>query len=189
MFQTLRHESLRRACVRPLPVVPEIPLLAEGEATIGAREGLIVEVNCPVHFEFVAHAKCLGAYVADVRLFTSVQVRVMCQLCPESVLGIAARTRKRKMVRVCFTVNVKRGTLLEAFPALGADVGALARVYSHVLRHVLAGGELDGADGARVVLDLLVGLAHVSPQPGRDAELLAAQVANARLLARVDALV
>lgn len=88
-----------------------------------------------------------------------------------------------------FGVNVKRGALLEAFPALGADVRALARVYSHVLRHVLAGGELDGADGARVVLDLLVGLAHVSPQSGRDAELLAAQVAHARLLPRVDALV
>lgn len=58
--------------MRPLPVISEIPLLTEGEAAIGARERLIVEVNCAVHFEFVAHAKCLGAYVADVRLFPSV---------------------------------------------------------------------------------------------------------------------
>lgn len=175
--------------MRPLPVIPEIPLLAEGKATIGTREGLIVKVNCPVHFEFVAHAKCLGANVADVRFFTSVQVSVMRKLRPESVLGITARTRKGEMICVGFTVNVKRGALFEAFPALGTDIGALARVYSHVLRHILARGELDGADSARVVLDLLVGLTHVSPQPSRNAELLATQVAHARFLSRVDALV
>lgn len=189
---TYRHNnhtfrSRRRPIMIDLVMIPQIPLLPEAQTAIDATERLLVGMYQPVSLQLVLDPEAPPAHVARIRLLPRVSRNVNHQrrLRPKALIAVAAPERKRVGVRAI--VHEQRRLLLERLPAQVADVRTFVRVDASVLDDVPAGREHPPAQVAREVLDALVRLAQVAHEALRDAELLAAQVADERTFAGVDA--
>lgn len=170
-------------------VGPERPALREGGPAVLAAVRVGLQVAQHVAVELVSLPEGLAAVDTSVGslagVVEAVAGHVGAQL--EALAAVGAAVGRGRGVRL--EVHVQGAALREALGAGGAGVGSLAGVRAQVLLEVLRGGEGAVAERAGAGAAALVRVREVAAEAGRRAELLAAEVAHAGPLARVDALV
>ena len=181
--------SVSVALVHFLKVILEIPLLIKALAAHVAHERIALVVRLSMPNGRGRAPEGLAAELAAVGLLIGVGELVPLHVLLAGKAPIALFTAVQVVLSVKALVHRERGALPKALAANVADVRSLVRVRALVLVSRHLGGEFALAEVALVVLDLLVDLAHVARQRGRDREALAAHLARAELLVRVHALV
>lgn len=173
----------------PLAVVFKGPALFEHRVAYDARVGFRVPVAERVAMQIVALPERFAALRTGVGPFARMLQPVSREAQAQTELGTALHALEREVLAVRPQVDVQGSALGEPLSAAGADVRAFACVDAQMLLQVLRVREVLRAEAARVAFQPLVGFGQMALEAVRRSELLAAHVAHARPLARVDALV